>query len=343
MILTSGVFDPLHAGHVSFLERAANDAGELVHVVVGDDLARHPPLVPLGQRAFVLAGLRWVRGVSCGFPLADEIRRLKPTWFVKGVDWAGRMFPSDVMDALREVGTGTRYLESPLMESSSELLADYQRRQNTEKLAALESWVSTQPEAKPWVPVTPYDLTSRRFAEGPHAQLIKDTFTPSSVLDVGCGPGHLLTMLEELHVPCKGIDVQAHGNWSTKCRIWQADITSMDSSPEWLTDLYDELRSELVICREVLEHIPCRLITATVQNLVQMSKRYVYVTTRFTAKPHLFDFDTADTLDPTHITLLNQDLLRALFVLEGCTRCPDLEASLDHNGQGRVLVYKVPS
>jgi hypothetical protein len=41
--------------------------------------------------------------------------------------------------------------------------------------------------------------------------------------------------------------------------------------------------------------------------------------------------------------MLNQDLLRTLFVLEGCTRRMDLEEKLDHRKLGRCLVYEVPA
>ncbi len=48
---------------------------------------------------------------------------------------------------------------------------------------------------------------------------------------------------------------------------------------------------------------------------------------------------TSDDLDPTHITMLNQDLLRLLFILEGFKRRADLETAMDWQHKGRVLVY----
>jgi len=45
-------------------------------------------------------------------------------------------------------------------------------------------------------------------------------------------------------------------------------------------------------------------------------------------------------VDPTHITLLNKDFLRLLFVLEGCRVRPDLEQKMDWGHKGRVLVYE---
>ena len=48
------------------------------------------------------------------------------------------------------------------------------------------------------------------------------------------------------------------------------------------------------------------------------------------------DYET----DPTHVTLLNRNLLHVLFVLEGMRRRADLERRLDWAGKGRVFVYE---
>ena len=55
---------------------------------------------------------------------------------------------------------------------------------------------------------------------------------------------------------------------------------------------------------------------------------------------HFLDFNTGDDLDPSHITLLNKDMLRLMFVLEGCRSRPDLEARMDWGKKGRVLVLQ---
>jgi hypothetical protein len=75
--------------------------------------------------------------------------------------------------------------------------------------------------------------------------------------------------------------------------------------------------------------------------MVRMTSRLIYVTTRFHPNPgDLLDFNQKDDLDPTHITLLNKDLLRLMFVLEGCRSRPDLEARMDWGNKGRVLVLE---
>ena len=98
---------------------------------------------------------------------------------------------------------------------------------------------------------------------------------------------------------------------------------------------------DLVICRETMEHLTVLQVRQTVANIARMTSRFAYVTTRFHPSPaSLLDFTTQFDVDPSHITLLNKDLLRALFVLEGCRSRPDLEARMDWGGKGRVIVVE---
>lgn len=192
-------------------------------------------------------------------------------------------------------------------------------------LSAFEALVQGQaPASTPWQPVTDYSFEARRPIEEPHAKLIAEVFRPQRVLDAGCGPGHLVRLLREGGVHTVGADLPDY------------DVT--DSDPDcqgWY------LPFDLVICREVLEHLTIKQIAQAVRNLCRASSRFVYVTTRFHPNPtHLLDVATSDDLDPTHITLLNQDFLRLLFVLEGCTRRADLEQLMDWQHKGRVLVYE---
>jgi hypothetical protein len=98
---------------------------------------------------------------------------------------------------------------------------------------------------------------------------------------------------------------------------------------------------DLVVCREVIEHLTVLQVRRTVAELCRVSSRFVYSTTRFHPRPRtLLDLTTDFETDPTHITLMSKDLLRALFVLEGYRRRADLEEILDWGTKGRVLVYE---
>ncbi|MGE0592530.1 MAG: class I SAM-dependent methyltransferase [Vicinamibacterales bacterium] len=182
-----------------------------------------------------------------------------------------------------------------------------------------------------------YDLETRRQIEARNPALIKEVFEPASVLDLGCGPGALMHLLWELGLDVEGIDFAESSRGlatpEVRDRITVGSVTDATLKP---ANSY-----ELVVCREVLEHLTVLEVRQAVANMVRMTSKFIYVTTRFHPAPaSLLDFTTQFDVDPTHITLLNKDLLRLLFVLEGCRSRPDLEARMDWGGKGRVLVLE---
>lgn len=207
-------------------------------------------------------------------------------------------------------------------------------------LARFEAFVlSQQPASKPWQPVTDYSFEARKAIEGIHPQLIRDVFQPRRVTDVGCGfPPILLDLLRELHVDGIGLDTRAPTGLVHARVSWFNLGSSYVGIDFWELGSWE---SDLVICREVLEHLTVLQIRQAVTNLCKLSTQFIYVTTRFAKAPQsLLDVDTSDDLDPTHMTMLHQDFLRVLFVLEGFKRRADLEERLDWQHKGRVLVYE---
>ena len=321
--LVGGGFDPLHGGHIDHFWEAQK-YGPLVCAIAPDlELAaKHPPLIPEQSRARMVAELRPIHHVTIARTgIVSVLEALKPIAYVKGQDWVGRL-PADEVAACERLDIPIRHTTAPC-QSSTAYLETFQRRTNAEKLAAFETAVSIQPTPAPWTPVTDYSFSTRKAIEGPHAELIRDVLQPRTVFDAGCGPGHLVTMLRQLGMTTRG-------------ETWPAwNMCSKDAA----VDRY----ADVVICREVLEHLRTRDVLSAIRTLIQISSRLIYVTTRFTAKSHLLDLDQRDDLDPTHVTLLNQDFLRSLFVLHGCTRRSELETAMDWQKKGRVLVYQVPS
>ena len=181
-----------------------------------------------------------------------------------------------------------------------------------------------------------YDLESRRRIEDRNPQLIKDVFEPERVLDVGCGPGFLMQFLHELGVNVQGVDFSPAS----------VDLAPPDVKDRITVGAVDEPHVEpesfdLVICREVMEHLTVLQVRRTVAQCCRASSRFVYCTTRFHPEPaDLLDFTTQFDVDPTHITLLAKDFLRCLFVLEGFQRRRDLEDQMDWAKKDRVLVYE---
>jgi len=182
-----------------------------------------------------------------------------------------------------------------------------------------------------------YSLETRRQIEAKNPSLIKDVFQPKKVLDLGCGPGALMHLLWELGVDVEGIDFAESSKQlatpEVRDRIAVGVVTDQTLKPAGAYDL--------VICREVLEHLTVLQVKQAVANMVRLTSKFIYVTTRFHPDPaSLLDFTTQFDVDPSHITLLNKDMLRLMFVLEGCRSRPDLEERMDWGRKGRVLVLE---
>lgn len=123
VVLTNGVFDVLHVGHVALLE-AARAEGAALLVAVNDDasargLGKGPgrPIVPAAERARLVAALGCV---DCVVLFAEEtpaalIRDLRPDVLVKGADYAREQ----IVGADDVEGWGGRVVRVPLVEGKS--------------------------------------------------------------------------------------------------------------------------------------------------------------------------------------------------------------------------------
>lgn len=98
IVFTNGCFDILHAGHVSYLEKAKQQGQLLVVGLNSDQSVRcikgpQRPIVHQDERAQVLAGLEAIDYVT----LFDEetpyalIEYVLPDVLVKGADWQGKV------------------------------------------------------------------------------------------------------------------------------------------------------------------------------------------------------------------------------------------------------------
>jgi cytidyltransferase-like protein len=326
--MVDGSFDPLHPGHLAYF-RAARSLGYplLCNICPDRETAKkHPILLPAADRAQILAHLDILQYVHVSDrPTVDVLRQLQPAFYVKGMDWKDRL-PVEQGQVCDELGIRIRFTDS-ILESSSRLLAKFQP-----DVEAFEQLVQGQQSARePWAPVTDYSFEARKAIEGKHPDLIREVFQPKRALDAGCGPvAHLVEMLVDRGVDAWGCDTQPPSGQ----RFFRCDIADANH----LGRLHRS--SDLVICREVLEHMTVRQIRQAVVTLCAFSSRFVYATTRFTQARHFLDFATSDDLDPTHISIMPQDWLRHLFVLEGFTRRADLEQRMDWQNKSRVLVYE---
>ena len=132
MILCSGCFDGLHAGHVRYLAAASalRVGDERLIVAVAPDVyvatvKRRVARWPVAERARVLIALRSVDEVVTHSETgaADQILALKPRLFVKGEEWAGHV-PGDVLDACRDVDARLLFVHTPGRHTADALSAD---------------------------------------------------------------------------------------------------------------------------------------------------------------------------------------------------------------------------
>ncbi|MGI9146677.1 MAG: adenylyltransferase/cytidyltransferase family protein [Chloroflexota bacterium] len=108
VVLTNGVFDVLHIGHLRYLRQARSEGDMLVVGVNADASVRAlkpgRPLVPENERAELVAALRPVdHAVIFAEQTANELlRAIRPDVYVKGADYTHASLPEAA--TAREVG-----------------------------------------------------------------------------------------------------------------------------------------------------------------------------------------------------------------------------------------------
>jgi cytidyltransferase-like protein len=348
--MVDGAFDPLHDGHLAYFAEAAKLGLPVLCNVSSDRYVegKHFPFLPQQERARLIDGLKPVDYVHINAADTETVlRQLRPKYYAKGKDWEGRL-PEEQVRICAENGTEIVWLDT-VQNSSSDLLRRFLAHHGVENsLERYEDFVLNQAEpgsesfSESYFTDTwrdsgnSYQIETRRKIEARNPELIRDVFQPQKVLDMGCGPGALMYFLHELGVESDGVDFSpvskdiAPKEVADRIRIGTVtDIDLPDQS-------YD-----LVICREVFEHMPVLHVQKAVENICRIASKYVYVTTRFHPRPtSLFDVTTEFEADPTHITCMNKDMLRLMFILQGFGRRADLEARMDWLNKGRVLVYE---
>lgn len=127
-MLADGCFDPLHVGHVRYLEAARAVGGDTTQLVVRiapdadiRDKGRKP-LQTQSERLLTVLALRAVGDVCTYDTLAQAVAEVSPGFLVKGSEWCGRL-PDDVLEACKRHHVRIVY-------------TDTQERTSTERLAS---------------------------------------------------------------------------------------------------------------------------------------------------------------------------------------------------------------
>ena len=122
MILCSGCFDGLHAGHVAYLEAADRfrlPDERLMVAVAPDSYIRtqkgREPFWPQLERGYAVEAIDYVDAVVLhdAPSVAEVIRLYRPRVFVKGSDWTETTLPLDVQEACVTAGCAVEFVYTP--------------------------------------------------------------------------------------------------------------------------------------------------------------------------------------------------------------------------------------
>lgn len=117
LVITNGCFDLLHAGHVNYLQSAAQ-CGDRLWVILNSSSSirelkgSHRPIQSTEERAYMLASLACIDGIVVfNTPrLTQEILALKPDVYVKAGDYTLEKLDPDERTALEKVGARVDFL-----------------------------------------------------------------------------------------------------------------------------------------------------------------------------------------------------------------------------------------
>ncbi len=133
VVVTNGVFDLMHVGHIRCLEDARARADYLVVAVNSDRSAERlkgkgHPITPEDERMEVLSALWFVDYVTCfDEDTADELlKRLQPDLYAKGTDYTAKTLPE--RETLKELGIKPVFVGDKKNHSTTKLIQKIRKR-----------------------------------------------------------------------------------------------------------------------------------------------------------------------------------------------------------------------
>ncbi len=156
---------------------------------------------------------------------------------------------------------------------------------------------------------TPYERNDHwtDFFGGIADRIVKD-LKPASVLDAGCAMGLLVEQLVRRGVDAWGVDISKYA--ITQVHESVADLCRVASLVEPLDRRYD-----LVVCIEVVEHMPADEARVAIANLCAASDRVLFSSSPF------------DYAEPTHLNVRPPEDWSAEFAEHGFFRNLDHDAT----------------
>lgn len=124
IVLADGCFDPIHIGHLRYLEVAAS-LGELYVNVASDETIRakgREPFQTRIERAESLSRVQDVREAFWYWSLLEAIANRRPDFLVKGIEWQNCL-PADVLTMCAKTGTHVVFTQTRSRTSTERLSA----------------------------------------------------------------------------------------------------------------------------------------------------------------------------------------------------------------------------
>jgi SAM-dependent methyltransferase len=161
-----------------------------------------------------------------------------------------------------------------------------------------------------------YAFGERYDAENPHWRHLFDGFaaaivaelSPHTVLDLGCGPGLLVEALRQRGVEAWGVDISEYA--IEHAAAGAREFCRVGSVTDPIEGDFD-----LIVCIEVLEHVPQQYANAAVEEMSRHARRVL-----FSSSPDEFR-------DPSHTNVQPTEFWVGLFGRHGMYRDFDLDAS----------------
>jgi len=151
-------------------------------------------------------------------------------------------------------------------------------------------------------------------------QYVKD-LKPRTCLDYGCGQGFFTHALIYYGVATNGYDVS---EWSVE----NAYGMSVNKLSNELPD--NDKRFDLILCFDVLEHVPIDKVNEVLDDLVHYAKRYILLS--------ICDITLKDVyVDPTHVTLRSRSWWENELQKKGLKK---LEVPSDWHFANQLYLYE---
>lgn len=179
----------------------------------------------------------------------------------------------------------------------------------------------------------------RRYSDCTHiliqwSDMVEQRFKPKSVLDVGAAYGFVVSWFRRIGVSAEGVEPSAWARSQSKVELHEGSLPVLPVEPG--------ARAELVLCTEVMEHLPPEEVSASLTELARVTSGTLVLLIMLEGHPTAHD-------DAGHLTIRSREWWEAELDKTGLVPDRESEVWLDehpfaeHIGwTGRFFVRKTP-